>query len=268
MHTNPVAPGPLAPFALPRQAGIERIPIRPLILPLVMLFIRTCLLLYFFQPTRKPLMGIMVLLWVFWELAGAIRVALAGENARRQNGAPNGGDRARAAQPNQAPGNGAGPAPPPPPGAAAPGQGGENNTGAALPTTQDAVLNKLSQINISEEAKFIEPGTTSDPGAPPPMLFHKIKTFFILLFLTLHPAIWDRRRTALHAREVRVRDDARTFEARVLQRMRERAEREENIRRGMDVSAQPEVEVPVVAPKPTWVMEYVRRVRAGDWVDD
>ncbi|KAF8591474.1 hypothetical protein K439DRAFT_1644166 [Ramaria rubella] len=274
-HSNPlrlnaIPPRFLAPLGLPARGGFAQFPIRPLIIPLILLTIRTTLLLYFFQPARKPLFGLMVLIWVVWEVAGAVRGALGGENGNanggRINRAEGVGNAANGA------GAGAGAA-----GGAAAGAGADampanNAAQPAVPNSQDAILNHLAQFNLANEARFVEPDSTPNLNSLPPSLSHKIKTFFILLFLTLHPAIWDRRRTALRAREGRVREGARTREARVLQHERERAEREENRRRGLEVPLADDVvetqEPLPLAPKPFWVAAYVQRVRSGDWVDD
>ena len=270
-HLQVIPPRPLGPLGVPVRGALPQFPIRPLIVPLILLTIRTTLLLYFFQPARKPLFGLMVFIWVTWEVMGAVRGVLGGENGNA-NGPNN-----RA----EAPGNAN-----VPPAAARAGAGaearpdpgnGNNAAPPAAPASQEAVINRLAHINIAAEAPFAEPNSAPDPNAPPPSLPHKIKVFFALLFLTLHPAIWDRRRTALRAREVRVREEIRMREARALQREREREEREENRRRSADgngtgdVAGEPAAdaaELPPPAPKPFWVTEYVQRVRSGDWVDE
>ncbi|KIJ56752.1 hypothetical protein M422DRAFT_22905 [Sphaerobolus stellatus SS14] len=275
LQVNPLAPRPIAPFAVRPQALFNQIPLRPLILPVIMLFIRTSLLLYFFQPARKPLMAFMVLIWVIWELATAVRGVFGEENGRNnargagENPAGQGAAANNGAMDNNAPPNAAAPQ------GAQQGQrqganNNNNNNGVrpVLPNTQDAIMNRLSQFNIQEEAALVEPEATPNPSTPRPSLFHKVGSFFVLLGLTLHPAIWDRRRATLRQREVRIRDEARTREARIQQRERERAEREENRRKGLEVTEEAETEIPRIAPKPFWVVEYVQRVRSGDWVDD
>jgi len=215
-------------------------------------------------------MGAMMLIWVIWELVGAVRGAF-GQAERRNNarGAfPRGQDAGAGA--GNAGGNPNAPADANQPAQRRQGGGiGEAANPNRPPSTQDLILNHLSQINIQEESHFVEPSSTPPVTSPPPTLLHKAKTFFILLVLTLHPAIWDRRRTTLRAREGRIRDEARTREARIGQRERERQEREEMRRRGAEVpDEEPEAEVAPVVPKPFWVVEYSQRVRSGDWVDD
>ena len=264
LQVNTIPPRPLAPLGV-HIRGAFHLPIRPLIVPLIFLTIRTILLLYFFQPARKPLFGLMVLIWVIWEVLGAVRGAVGRNNGNangRQNNRPeNGGNANAAAAGGEA--------------AAAQARHGPNNnaTQAAAPTSQEAILNHLAQLNLSAEARFVEPDSTPSPSAPPPSLTHKIKTFCALFFLTLHPAIWDRRRTALRSREGRVREDGRTREARALQRDRERTEREENRRRGVESETSSDSttetpEPPPPVPKPYWVVQYAQRVRSGDWVDE
>lgn len=223
-------------------------------------------------------MGFMVLIWVIWEIAGAIRGVfrqaeqMENDNAgnRQQQGGAAGAN--QQAQGGAAPGNApANPNAPVQPGGqvAQQRQPGANNQGNRPPNTQDVILNHLSQVNIQDEARFVEPGATPNVNARPPTFLHKIKTFFLLLILTLHPAIWDRRRATLREREGRIRDEARTREARIRRRELEREEREENRRRGVEVTEeQPETEIPPIVPKPFWVAEYAQRVRSGDWADD
>jgi len=268
LQINPIPPRPLAPFAVHGQFAFQ-IPIRPLIVPLIMLTIRTSLLLYFFQPARKPFFGLIVLIWVVWEVIGAVRGALAGDQApqnRNRNNQQGGG--LQNGPVNGVPGNVAGQGPPDAGAGAGVRPGAPNNIPhPALPNSQEAILNYLAQINLDNEAHSVESNVNLNPNTPPPSLAHKIKTFFLLLTLTLYPAIWDRRRTVLRAREGRLRDEARRREARALQRDRERAEREENRRRGLEVSeAEPDLAPPTL--KPFWVAEYVQRVRSGDWVDE
>ncbi|KAF8529083.1 hypothetical protein BU17DRAFT_37719 [Hysterangium stoloniferum] len=269
LQINPIPPRPLVPpFAVHGQFAFQ-IPIRPLIVPLIMLTIRTSLLLYFFQPARKPFFGLMVLIWVVWEVIGAVRGALGGDQAlqnRNRNNQQGGGLQNGLGPVNGVPANVPGQGPP---GAGAGARPGAPNNApqAGLPNSQEAILNYLAQINLDNEAHFVESDVNLNRNTPPPSLAHKIKTFFLLLILTLYPAIWDRRRAVLRAREGRVRDEARTREARASQRDRERTEREESRRRGLEVSeAEPDLPPPTV--KPLWVAEYVQRVRSGDWVDE
>lgn len=259
LQVNAIPPRPVPPLGGLHIRGAFQLPIRPLIVPLVFLTIRTTLLLYFFQPARKPLFGLMVLVWVAWEVIGAVRGALGADNGNVNGLQNNRADNAGNNGPVGAEGGAAQARP----------RANNDATQPAAPTSQEAILNQLAQLNVSTEARFVEPDATPNPNTPSPTLAHKIKIFCILFFLTLHPAIWDRRRTALRAREGRVREAVRTREARALQRERERAEHEENRRRGVEAESNPEVlETSSPAPKPFWVAEYEQRVRSGDWVDE
>ncbi|GJJ07517.1 hypothetical protein Clacol_001719 [Clathrus columnatus] len=259
-YSNPIQvnppPRPLAPFPVqaqpPQPAPQAAIPLRPLILPFLMLTIRTAFLVYFFQPARKPIFGFFVLIWLMWEVMNVLRGVLRGVNQGENNNANNNdglrGLNQPANQLNRVP--------------------GRNNR--ILGDSQETLMNYFAHFNLTAEAQFVEPTATPNPSTPPPTLSYRIKTFFILLFLTSYPGLWDRRRTALRVRETRVRDEANTREARAAQRTRERSEREDNRRRGLAVEDEPETSAdePPPPPKPYWVAEYIRRVRSGDWVDD
>lgn len=240
-----LAPLPVQPQA-PQPVARPAIPIRPLILPFLMLTIRTAFLVYFFQPARKPVFGLLVFMWLTWEVMNVLREALRGIHQDRNNAGNN--DNLRGL--NQ-PGNQANLI--------------LRRDNGLLADSQETLMNHLAHFNLAAEDQLVQPNATPNPLTPPPSIFHRVKTFLVLLFLTAYPGLWDRRRAALRAREIAVRSDANAREARPLRR----AEREENRRQGLVVEDEPDnsQEQPST-PKPYWVAEYIRRVRSGDWVDD
>jgi len=226
-------------------AQLRAIPLRALLAPMIMLIIRTLLLVYFFAPSKTPFFGLILGAWITYEAWNAFRVAL--RPARGQGGV--------------APGQGANGAVPP-----QPQQGGA--PGAAAPTqTRDhtsIILDTLANINLTFESTALSaapqiPGRTSEPS-----LAHKVQTFVTLLITTVHPALWNRRRTELMRREGRIRtestvlqsengntDGAEGGSAETERRAAARAElREQQVRR------------------PAWVREYVDRVRNAEFSEE
>jgi hypothetical protein len=139
--------------------------------------------------------------------------------------------------------------------------------GNAIPDNRRTidVLDTLSLMNISEEDAAVE-GTSDDAPPPPaPTLKHRLYTFVSLFALTFHPAIWDRRRTALRQREGRIRAQAAIRNA--------QPPPAEN---DGDANAQAHAErqelrtqmVQQHARRPAWVREYIQRVVDDEWVDE
>lgn len=183
--------------ALP-QPQARAVPVRALMTPLILMFLRTLLLLYFFSPARKPIFGLMLGAWVVYEAWGAIRGAI-GDLNEPGRGADRGRGRAPAVGEGQADAAAGGDVP----------AGGPVNTLFRGPERNqgDAILTHVANINIQSE----ENALTSPEGARPeeePGLAQKIKIFVSLLVLTLHPAVWNRRRAALKEREGRLKTEA------------------------------------------------------------
>lgn len=257
------------------------IPIRPLLAPFMMLMIRTLLLVYFVSPTRKPLFGLLVGAWIVYEAWGPLRAALNGAAERQAAQAgplpapqqPQDGAAPAAAR--QAPDQtGAGAAQQPR--AQAPGGAARvpDRTAAARHVAQaDAIIDSLANINLPTETQIL----AAPEGVPPadePGLAHKVSTFFTLLLLTLHPAVWNRRRVLLKQREGRLRTEANARErvpttpapnapadGEGAEDEAQRAERER-------VAAVRAELVATNARRPRWVQDYVERARGGEWVDD
>lgn len=212
-----------------------------------MLSIRTAFLVYFFQPTKKPILGLFVFIWLAWEVTNVLREALRDIHQEQLNAPNNNGGL---------------------PGLNRPADQANFNfrRNNVMPgDSRETIINHLANFNLAAEAQFVQPNATPNPHSPPPTTFHRAKTFLVLLFLTAYPGLWDRRRAALRVRETAVRNDANAREARAIRQ----SEREERRQQGLPVEDEPETspEQPPM-PKPYWVAEYIRRVRSGDWVDD
>ncbi|KAK0206627.1 hypothetical protein DFS33DRAFT_1315879 [Desarmillaria ectypa] len=231
---------------IPAPPELRQLQIRPFLLPLTFLLLRTLLLLYFFAPARKPFIGILIMGWALYEIwtrHGFNRwIAPAAEDQRQPvagDVAPNDNRVNRPAAAADAPGA-----------AAAAELGGAD--GAQAPSM--GVLDTLANFNIPNEERTLE-GTVTEP----PMFGQKYLAFMTLLVTTVHPAVWDRRRAVLRRREGRIRTEANAMEVRG-----DGEDTEENRRREQrreELAAQH-------ARRPGWVQQYVRRVVANEWVDD
>ncbi|KAI0650201.1 hypothetical protein C8Q79DRAFT_901124 [Trametes meyenii] len=248
-NANPLAPA---------GAEIRAIPVRALLVPLLMLAFRTLLLLYFFSPSKRPLFGILLSVWIIYEAWNAMRLVLNDGHERVADPAVNPG------APNAAPNA------PPRQAAAQPAQAGlvptRPNRGANRSSAM-AILDRLAMINIPAEDILLE----TDTNAPPPSIVQRTKMFVTLFFLTLYPAAWDRRRAALRRREGRIRTEANARET----ALTERAEREsvgaEAPARTNEAEARARAREQVVIRherRPAWLKEYVQRVQYSEWVDD
>lgn len=243
---------------------IRDINLRPLLGPFMMLIIRTLLLVYFVSPARKPVFGILVGAWILYEAWGPIRAAMGdrhgvpGVNAAPRQGeaapmAPAGPVQHGVAQVRPQ-GQGAAPRLPDP---------------AQHVNQAEALIEGLANINIPAEEEALVASERASP-AEEPGLAQKVTAFLSLFVLTLHPAVWNRRRVLLRQREGRIRIEANA------------REREPDPPSGGGEQATTEVEkterervagvraelVAQHARRPRWVQAYVDRVRMGEWVDD
>ncbi|KAL0949668.1 hypothetical protein HGRIS_009706 [Hohenbuehelia grisea] len=266
LPNQPNAPNPNLPGIM---ADLRRIPFRPLFAPLLMLLFRTVLLLYFVAPARKPVFAVLLLAWVFYECWQAVRNTL-GRGLRR--GAAPG-----AAVPVNANGAPAGAAAPPlalQPGmnfaGGQPGAAGVPNLLArpgvnGFEQQLSAFFGNMATLNIEQE----EQALAAPNGVVPvePGFGHKLMAFFALFFSTVHPAAWNKRRTALRQREGRIRMEAS-------------ARRQEERDEGDPDSTAPELVedrafnqrrralIDHHNRRPKWVRDYIERVLAEEWVDD
>ncbi|KAG5643771.1 hypothetical protein DXG03_009650 [Asterophora parasitica] len=234
--------------------ALREMPLRPLLAPLLMLLFRTMLLLYFVAPARKPIFGILILAWMLYEIwrpirngiLRGLRAAAAAENQRNQP-APN----AAAPQPQNpqhAPAAAPRPAPNPLAGVAA----------GNLDLQAEAVMDTMANINIPGEERIVNEASATN--IPEPSFTHKVGTLFSLLFTTIHPAVWNRRRAVLRQREGRIRTEANIRDAPT------ETEEEGNANEGR---AQLRNELREQhSRRPRWIREYIERVVAAEWVDD
>ncbi|KAJ4472346.1 hypothetical protein J3R30DRAFT_3298632 [Lentinula aciculospora] len=258
-NANPANPHP------PIQ--IQQINLRPLILPILMLSLRTLLLLYFVAPARKPFLTLLILAWVGWEIwgwIGGLGLRVEGENQAgnigRGGDAGEGAGQAGVAQPPPMQ-NAPAPAPNGPP-AIVPGN---NNNNAAH---HNGIIETLASFDIADGesalSSFLPESDLSEPGFP-----RKALSFLVLLFTTVHPAVWNRRRTLLRAREGRVKVEMNV--------LREGAEevRPVVLDEGNFNDRRAERRAEMLARymrRPSWVRRYMQRVMnaegEGVWVDE
>lgn len=247
---------------------LQDIPVRPLLVPLVFLIFRTCLLLYFVAPARKPVFGMLILAWMLYEIWQPIRNALhrnlqraaAAEGQGRQNNAnvgragdnnagnvPEAGDRqGQGQQPNMQGPPVARPANAPPP--------------RVVRVDSESILDALANVNLDAEQQIL----STTPGAPmeDPSIWHRVATFMTLLVTTTHPAVWNRRRAALRRREGQLRAEA-TLRNRSDEDVQDSEREGEMRRREARDNAQAQY-----GRRPEWVRRYIDRVLATDWLDD
>ncbi|KAJ7638674.1 hypothetical protein FB45DRAFT_787061 [Roridomyces roridus] len=238
------------------------IPLRPLLLPLFLLLLRTAILLYFFAPARKPVFGILIVMWMLYEVWRPIRDGLlrgwnraAPENANRNQQqqqpqqeaarqAPNGQANGVVADRRQGP--------------AAPRAGLGPGAVAANDIDQQmaAAFDGLANLNIEAEAQAVRRGApVEEPG-----LWHKTVTFVTLLLTTVHPAVWNRRRVVLRQREGQIRMDANARAAQLDENVDD-PQSQERIRRRDQLVAQHQ-------ERPEWLRNYMERVVEAAWVDE
>lgn len=246
----------------PALREIREIQIRPLIAPLMMLFLRTGLLLYFVAPARKPIFSILIFAWMLYEIWHPIRNVLRnrlgpigqGQQQERNNGVGAGG--AEQAENNNAP-----------PADLGQNAGLQPNIPVrpnALDQQFESIMDSLANVNVANEERFLN--STSAVPPPEPSIGHKSLTFIGLLLSTIHPAIWNRRRVALRRREGTVRTEANARNAPV---------EPEGDEPGSNSSNQPENIAQIreelrarLERQPLWIQRYVQRVINEDWVDD
>ncbi|EJD53803.1 hypothetical protein AURDEDRAFT_110551 [Auricularia subglabra TFB-10046 SS5] len=231
---------------------LAQIQFRVLVAPLLMLAFRASLLLYIFSPSRRPLFAILIAGWVAWEVFAAFRAAMGpppGAAARAAAAAAAARPAAGAAVNNGPGGAPGGPAQPQANGVA---PGTPDATLLGLNRDQDMIA-RLANIDLAAEAAILAPG--AGPTPPPPLSL-RVKSFFTLLVLSMHPAWWNRRRRALRNREGQLR----------------------TLYRQVDPNEQPPTEQtpggeqqqrePPPQPPAGWAASYVERVRNTEWVDE
>lgn len=266
---------------------------RALLAPLLLLFFRTALLLYFFAPMRKPLGWIMVLVYVVYEIYSAVMGALP-QPPRDAPGLQRG-----AGAGNQQPAQAGQAAPNPPPAAGA----DNNNRGAQpfgvvgaprrpRPAGEDGdilgtTLDLIATYNLHTELEALF--NPSTPPPPPPTFIQRAGAFVFLFLVTFYPAVWDKRRGLMRTREGVVRTEGRVRRDPAEEdEPQEVAERNGAVAGGEAASPNPEAERQAAADaeartaraaakaeivakhnlRADWVKEYIERVMEDEWVDD
>lgn len=215
--------------------------VRPMLLPITFILLRIALLLYFFAPARKPLIGVLIVGWAAYEIWTRHVRQLNPRNAP-QPGA------AAVANNGAIPGNNN-------------NNGQENERVAAGPTQPGAptrphagFVDSFANINIPQEEQMLD-----GPNNDRPSFFQKLSLFTSLFYTTLHPAVWDRRRALLRQREGRIRTEANA--RRVPDDGSDTPENRTRLERRGELIVRHE-------RRPEWVREYVERVVENDWVEE
>lgn len=249
---------------------IRIIPLRALLTPMLALAFRLSFLMLFFSPFQKPVISILLGLYLILDAAltiynvilrdpeeneGRDRAARDGANADGAGGAAGfgNGDR-QVAQQDRLRRGGAGRA------------GTRDSPFHWLREQSDPIVDYLAKINLRSEAAALDSRGTP---ATKPTIGHRVRSFFVLMALTLYPEIWNRRRTALRQREGRIKTEAN---ARVAPPASSpQSEGGEGGEEDVRAAARERARVEIVAAhdrRPGWVKEYVERVVEGDWVDE
>lgn len=255
---------------------IREIPMRALLAPLLMIVFRTALLLYFFSPTRKPLLGLCLIAWIIYEMWTHVRIVILrpldraggdgvgfGVNGAQAGGAADGApivapvpqDRVEERNPLR-------------PGGRVPNteptRDAQQVRGPPIPRQSNGIIDSLSLANVHNENKLLwplqQPTTTPEPST----FLHKVTSFFSLLVVTLHPEVYNRRRVALRQRESRLRTEMNAIERGAEARNSEQVPSEEEQRK--DATRQ-QLQTQH-AQRAVWVKRYVERVRQDDWIEE
>ncbi|PCH41304.1 hypothetical protein WOLCODRAFT_118646 [Wolfiporia cocos MD-104 SS10] len=226
----PAAPAPVV--------EVRAVPVRALMVPLIMLVLRTLLIMYFFSPTKRPVFALFLSAWIMYEAWHALRMVFVPRERRNGHGNEN--------QDQAGNGNGN-------------GQGMNVRNARAQRSHLQSFLASLANMNLRFEDAVLD-----DPrGDPPPTLVHRAKTFAGLLVLSLYPAVWEHRRAALRRREGRLRTEANTRDAarQLQEEVQETGERRDEAVRAQALLHAHE-------QRPAWVRSYVERILATEWPDE
>ena len=215
-----------------------RVPLRALLMPLIMLTFRTFLLLYFFSPSKRPFFGVVLSLWILWETWGALRRVFGGNRPPAALGQARGDAAAAAGAVDPAANPQAQAATPP----------GENHG------QFDFLINFFANMGMASDDAILDNAVPAREPSP----LTKAKQFVSLMLTTLHPAVWDRRRTALRRREGRLRTEANLRES------QPPADGEEDTGRAQ---ARTQAVMKHERRQP-WVKQYIERVETTEWAED
>lgn len=253
---------------------LREIPMRALLAPLLMVVFRTVLLLYFFSPTRKPILGLCLIAWIIYEMWTHVRIVIlrpldrAGGNGADGAQVRGAADVAPVVAPVAQDNDRVGDRNPLRPGGRAPNteptRDAQQAQGPPIPTQSNRILDSLALTNVHNENKLLWPLQRPTTVPEPPSFLHKATSFFSLLVVTLHPEVYNRRRVALRQREGRLRTEMNAMERGAEARNGEQESSEEERRRDafrQQLQTQH-------AQRAAWVKRYAERVRQDDWVEE
>lgn len=253
---------------------LREIPMRALLAPLLMVVFRTVLLLYFFSPTRKPILGLCLIAWIIYEMWTHVRIVIlrpldrAGGNGADGAQVRGAADVAPVVAPVAQDNDRVGDRNPLRPGGRAPNteptRDAQRAQGPPIPTQSNRILDSLALTNVHNENKLLWPLQRPTTVPEPPSFLHKATSFFSLLVVTLHPEVYNRRRVALRQREGRLRTEMNAMERGAEARNGEQESSEEERRRDafrQQLQTQH-------AQRAAWVKRYAERVRQDDWVEE
>lgn len=273
-----VQPDVAGALPIPEHADgniIRELPMRALLAPLLMLIFRTVLLIYFFSPTRKPILGLCLIAWIIYEMWTHVRIVILRPLDRAGgNGAGLGADDAQArraadAAPAVAPigqdNDHVGDRDPLRPGGRAPNteatRDAQQVQGPPIPRQSNGIVDSLALANIHNENKLLWPLQQPTTVPEPPSFLHKVSSFFSLLVVTLHPEVYNRRRATLRQREGRLRTEMNAGEeaGNNEQMPSEEERRKDAFRQQLQTQH---------AQRAVWVKRYVERARQDDWIEE
>lgn len=258
--------------------NIRELPMRALLAPLLMVVFRTVLLIYFFSPTRKPILGLCLIAWIIYEMWTHVRIVILRPlDGAGGNGAGLGADGAQA-------GRAADAAPvvapvgqdndrvrdrnPVRPGGRAPNteptREAQQVQGPPIPRQSTGIVDSLALVNVHNENKLLWSLQQPTTAPEPPSFLRKVMSFFSLLVVTLHPEVYNRRRVALRQREGRLRMETNVIQQGEEARNDEQVPSEEEQRKDafrQQLQTQH-------AQRPVSVKRYVERVRQDDWIEE
>ncbi|KAJ3807389.1 hypothetical protein F5876DRAFT_48155 [Lentinula aff. lateritia] len=254
---------------------IQQINIRPILLPLLMLSLRMFLLLYFVAPARKPFFMLLVLAWVGWEIWGWVAALGVRVEVEIERG---GGHMEGGGAGERQPGGGGVPQPAPPPvqqnvaAQAPPAVPAANNPPAPAPAAPPTLLDNLASFGIAQDQVALESTLPLETDSPEPGFARKILLFLVLFLISVHPAVWNRRRALLRAREGQVRVEMGVLAEGVGEQESGAADDASALETTRRAQRRAEMYVKYMS-RPAWVRRYMQRVMSaqageGAWVDE
>lgn len=266
--------------AVPENAEgnvLREIPMRALLAPLLMVVFRMVLLLYFFSPTRQPLLGLCLVAWIIYEMWTHVRIVILrpldraagngvgpGVNGAQAAGAPDAAPAAPVARENDHAGDRNTLQPGDRAPNTEPARDAQQVQGPPIPRQSNGIVDSLALANVHQENKLLWP--LQQPATTPesPTFLLKATSFLSLLVVTLHPEVYNRRRAALRIRESRLRTEMNAIERDEEARDSEQMSSEEEQRK---IAFRQQLRTQHTQ-RATWLKRYVERVRQDDWVEE